>query len=75
MVCGTLEWIYLEMQYNFISIMLGFLHYSHLIKEVILYGVLEIKVPIPHFPLIEVHLYGNERIWTKISPLIEVPHL
>ena len=30
--------------------------------------------PFPTSPLIEVHLYGNERQWTKIGPHIEVPH-
>ena len=58
-----------------ISIMLGFV-YSPPFIEVILYGDnYFLKVKVPTSPLIEVHLYGNERIWTKISPLIEVPHL
>ena len=44
----------LEIQYNFISIMLGFVH-SPPFTEVILYGdktPLKLRSPIPHFPAI-----------------------
>ena len=39
-----------------------------------LYGKINLKT-FPTTPFIEGHSYGNERIWNKIAPLKEVPHL
>ena len=31
--------------------------------------------PFPTSSFIEIRFYGIEQIWTKVAPLIEVPHL